>query len=543
MNPTRKKIIWIFLAIIIFIVGYYLRSYLAIHHALALSPYEAFKFGSFGDNNLFSIKMTSYPIGLLAEKVLNPLLGNFYLIYILGSFVIFLLGKKISGNNLGGFFAFALFAMAPDNLLQYTGRMYASGLCYIAILTALLFFLYYLENKKNINLLAFIFFGIIVIASYHTGAMAYIIILLGIFIIQLLSKKPLDKKIVTSFFFLSLFYGLWLMIFDDYELWIISDSLIHFIGFGDWQKAIAILISGLIGLFTVITISKNKKTTPWLLGTALIASTILIFSDTSIFRNIFLSNDSNYYISITTFNNYLAQIILIHVFLLLTIKEILRKDNETKNTLLWGWILGLIIIFVGLLLEGYYVRIIDFSAPLMFIAFGWYLSQKPKFWKITAALTLILMLVSQIIIYNDPFTMRRYYDQNEIESAKKIIELNLRGTTISDLRTASLINYFGNSNVTFGMIWMPRFNTVFYDYENINAFIKQYNYKKESQRDINVILSKSMKTVMYSTNTITKPFNNEIFNFYQENFPQIYNDELLEVYQIYHTTSTKLLKK
>ena len=223
------------------------------------------------------------------------------------------------------------------------------------------------------------------------------------------------------------------------------------------------------------------------------------------------------------------------------IKEIF-KDDEPKNLFLRGWFFGLIIIFAGLLLENYYTRIIDFSAPLMFVVFGWYLAQKPKFWKTTATLTFILMFVSQIMIYKDPFTMRRYYNQSEIDSAKKVVELHLPGITISDVRTAALVSYFGDPDIVFGMSWVPRFETVFYNYYNINEFIKKYSNANGREKDINIILSESMKTIIYSTNLETTPLTNEVFDFYEKHFPKIYDDGLIKVYRIYQGVNTETLK-
>ena len=118
---------------------------------------------------------------------------------------------------------------------------------------------------------------------------------------------------VLVFLFLAAIYGLWLMIFDSNELWLVSDSLSNFIIWGNWQKIIIILTAGL-GLVAIITFIKNKKPSSWWLWTALMMALVLIFSKITVFQTLLALGVSNYYASTATLNNYLAQIILIHIF-------------------------------------------------------------------------------------------------------------------------------------------------------------------------------------------------------------------------------------
>ena len=116
-----------------------------------------------------------------------------------------ILGKEISGKNLGGFLAFSLYALAPENLLQFMRTIGTSGACYIFMWAGLLFFIKYLKLKKNYNLIFFAVFSLLALTSYHTGATALIMLLIGLLISLIYSSIKtenseiscrIDKKII-----------------------------------------------------------------------------------------------------------------------------------------------------------------------------------------------------------------------------------------------------------------------------------------------------------------------------------------------------------
>ena len=117
--------------------------------------------------------------------------------------------------------------------------------------------------------------------------------------------------------------------------------------------------------------------------------------------------------------------------------------------------------------------------------------------------------------------MRRYYTREELTSAENIIDLDLNGTTASDLRTSALFSYLGKKDVKFADSGEKLHDTIFYEYENVGKIGIDY-----------VILSESMKNVIYSTNFPTKPINNSVFDYYKLNYKEVYNDNLMYVYKI-----------
>ena len=205
----KNLAVFIFSVIFLFLVGYYLRAYLPLHKFLPYSPYEAYtsKYDytmlSQGPIKDFSDKQTRYPVTILIQKLTNPIFGNLYLIFILGSVVLFFLGKEISGKNLGGFLAFSLFAVSSENLLYYTRTVGTSGLCYIFMWTSFLFLIKYLKSENKNYLFAFLAFSLLTLTSYHTGASAFALILLGILISFFYSQKELFRYF-EKFFLLAL---------------------------------------------------------------------------------------------------------------------------------------------------------------------------------------------------------------------------------------------------------------------------------------------------------------------------------------------------
>jgi len=528
MKKQHKIIIFIILTIIIFLIGLYLRAYFPLHKALPYSPYEAF---ANSPNQIeFTEKKGAYPTSNLINKIIPNQLKKIYWIYIFGSIIIFFLGKELTNKNLGGFLAFSLFAVSHENLLQYTRTISTSGLCYILTWTALLFFIKYLKTKKNYNIILFTIFSILALTSYHTGATALIMITIGLLISIIYSnlKKEnseilikIDYKILTSIIFLGIFYIIWIKIFDSNQLKLIINSF-----GGTSNSTILIILLSFILLIISLYLIKNLKflQSEYIPLLLLIPSTILIFSKTHFFKFFLKLGPENYYASAITLNNYLTQALLTHSYVLLLLPILFRKNISKRSILLKGWFIGLIIISIGLISANYYSRIFDYSFPLMFILFAIYWSEKKKFKKIIIPTTIILLIISQLMIYNDPFTMRRYYNQDEINSIQNIIDLDIlpeNATIASDLRTSALFSHLGKTGIKFGREGYKLHNTIFYDYENLSEI--NINY---------IILTKSMKNIVYAMSFETTPLTNKDFKYYQTSYKEIYNDNIIQIYKI-----------
>lgn len=547
----KKKyvIIWTILIITIFSVGYYLRAYIPLHKYLAYSPYEAFtsaheirllKTGMALD---FVDKATRYPTARLLARILNPIFGNLYLVYILGAIVIFFLGKEISNKSLGGLLAFAIYALAPENLLQYTRSMStryinASGISYIFMWAALLFFIRYLKNKKYYNLVFFIIFCLLTLTSYHTAACALVMLLVGLLASLIYSSLKtansefsikIDKKIFISSLGLIIFYLAWIKIFDPAQLVLINNSLIEI----NNLRIFIIIISFLLLSECLYLVRNSRLLQSELIPLIiLIPSTVLIFSKFHFFQGLLRLGAKNYYSSATTLNNYIAQALLVHIYILLLLPILFKKELSPEEKVLRGWLAGLALISVGLVFEHFYARIFDYSFPLMSVLFAFYWCKKERFRMFIIPTTLILLIISQLMIYNDPFTMRRYYNRNEIESAKKIIALNLKGQGASDLRTSALFSYLGKIGIKFGRSGYLLHDAIFYEHKNIPE-LKKIDY---------IILSESMRNIVYDMNFETTPVDDKFFDYYEKNFNKIYDDGSMYIYEIKNKTSEYKLK-
>lgn len=523
MKKEYKIIIWIVIAILIFSIGYYLRAYIPLYKDLPISPFEAFKSNyqltllGWGPIKDMSEKLMRYPTSIISGRLLNPIFGNFYVIYLLGAIVIFFLGREISGKNFGGFLAFSIYALSSENLLQFTRKINSSGLCYLFIWANLLFFLRYLKNKKIYNLAIFIIFALLSLTSYHTGAISLIMILVGL-LISLIYSSQLDKKFLFSILGIIIFYLFWLRIFDISQLEEIKKAIIE----ADYFKIIFVLFTGLMFLLFLFLIRRKKFwQSEYIPLIILIPAAIFIFSKLNFFGIFLKLGIKNYYISPITLNNYISQILLTHVYILVLLPILFFRKIKPDYSVLRGWLIGLILIFGGLIFKHYYARIFDYSFPLMFVLFGLYWAERKKFRIPVIIFTIILLIISQLMIYRDPFTMRRYYNSEEVESAQNIINLNLNGKIVSDLRTSALFSYLGKKDIKFGRSGYKLHDTIFYDYKNLKDL------------DINyIILSESMKIIIYSTDFETIPVDDKFFNYYKNNFKEIYNDGLMYVYQI-----------
>ncbi len=517
----KYKILLIIAVIVIFSLGYYLRAYFPLYKALPLSPYEAFRsevVHSSIDKGLtkdFSEKATRYPTTYILQRLLDPLFGDLYIVYILGAIVIFFLGKEITNKTLGGFLAFSLYCLAPENLLQYMRIIGTSGMCYVFMWAALLFLIRYLKNKKNYDIVLFIIFSLLALTSYHTGATAMIMLIIGL-AISLIYSKQIDKKILFSFIGIIAFYLIWIYIFDLSQIVLIKNSFLN----AGFLKIFFIIVAVILLLVFLFLLGKIKfLQSEWLPLIFLIISAVLIFSKFNFFNFLLNLGVKNYYVSSVSLNNYIAQALLTHVYILLLLPALFKKQLRPRGLFLRGWLFGLILVFGGLMTQNFYARIFDYSFPLTFILFALFWCKKKKFRILIITLTIILLVASQLMIYQDPFTMRRYYNQNELDSTDQIIKLNLNGTIASDLRTAALFSYFGKKDIRFG---------------EADTFHDALFYEKnlDNQEIDYVILSESMKTIIYSTNFPTTPLSEQDFEYYRNNFKEVYNDKQMYVYKI-----------
>lgn len=526
--------------LVIFSIGYYLRAYIQLHKYLPYSPYEVFtsmheiRFFKTGMASDFADKAARYPTVHLLAGILNPIFGNLYLVYILGAIVIFFLGKEISHKNFGGLLAFSIYALAPENLLQYTKTISSryinnSGMSYVFMWAALLFLIRYLKKRKYFPLVFFIIFSLLTLTSYHTAACALVMLLIGLWIsliIYSLSKATdseipikIDKKFVISSIGLIVFYMAWIRIFDPSQVVVIKQALL-----GINNARIFIIMISFLLLLAFLFLLRNVRflRSEFIPLIILFPSAILIFSNLHFFQGLLRMGVKNYYSSAITLNNYVAQALLVHVYILLLLPVLFKKETDPQEVFLRGWLIGLTLIFSGLTLAYFYARIFDYSFPLMSVLFGLYWCKKERFRMFIISVTLILLIISQLRIYNDPFTMRRYYNRNEIDSAKKIIVLNLGGAGASDLRTAALFSYLGKGYIEFGRSGHLLHDAIFYEHRNIPR-LKGIDY---------FILSESMRNIVYSTDFETTPVDDKFFEYYKNNFNQIYNDGLMYVYEI-----------
>jgi len=535
LKKQNKIIIFILLTIILFLIGLYLRAYISLHSPLPYSPYEAFAHSP--NQTEFTGKQGKYPVTTLINQIIPNFLKPIYLVYIFGSIIIFFLGKELTNKNLGGFLAFSIYSIAPENLLQYTKTISTSGLCYIFIWTALLFFIKYLKNKRNYNIILFTIFSLFALTSYHTGATAMIMISIGLLIsiIYSNSKKEnseillkINHKILASIIFLWIFYIFWIKIFDLSQL-----SLIINIFRGTSNFKILIILIFFISIVIILNLIKNLKflQSEYIPLFLLIPSIILVFSKINFFKIFLKLGPENYYSSAITLNNYLAQALLTHSYVLLLLPILFRKNISKRAIFLRGWLIGLIIISLGLISANYYARIFDYSFPLIYFLFAIYWCEKKKFRKIIVLTTIILLIISQLMIYNDPFEMRRYYNQEEINSIQNLINSNMLPdneniTIASDLKTSALFNYLGKTGIKFSQSNQKLHESLFYN----TSQIKNITFKK-SKIDY-IILSKTMKHIVYAMNFETTPITNKTFEYYNKNYEQIYNDNITYVYKI-----------
>ncbi len=536
---NEPSALWLrlFFILAILLAGLVLRAYLSNQCALPYSPYELFQLNEhprlFNPSQEidFSQKAAKYPLSFLLQPLIDALPVGKYIIYFLGAIIIYFLGKEISSKGFGGILALTFFAFAPDNLLFYTSNFFYSGLCYILSWLSLLYLLKYLKSRKPPYLFAFFIFSLGVLLSYHTGSYAFAIIISAIFFYDLFSSGKVDKKMAAAYAFIISFLFVWSLIFDLNELLLIRNSLIT--AFTTWPAVLLITI--LIAITAIIFILKNKGflylnyPTTYLI--ILVTSLIICYPTLSHSIVTFLSSYA--YITPTTFSAYFIQLIIIIISILSLFSKENKNLNEAEQIFLKGWLIGLVIVLLGLFMEGYLVRIIDFIAPLAFIVFGLFWSNKKRLRTIAGILLIVIMITTQLAIIYDKYNIRRCYSKNEIYSAREVANLPLSGIFVSDLRTAGLLYYCGQKNITYTSYYLEFHKIIFKKPETLRNYQQKFIfYKYDNIVNHYLILSKKMDTLIYGVNFPQQPLKKSIRDYYHTNYELVYDNEELEVFKI-----------
>lgn len=522
-----KKIIILIGILFFFTAGYYLRSHYQLNTFLPGSPYEIYSVENSVSNNTaevsgFTDKASRYPLSNSINNIIPDSIKDIYWIFLILSILVFLFAKKITKSSFGGFLALAVFAITGENLIHYTKEIGASGFSYFFILTSIFFSYKFFKDKKpvqkNISLILILVSFILNSITYHTGATALVIILSSILLISLIKKRFTkdNLKFLAVALIGTVFYLFWIIKNDLHQFNIILSS------FGN---ILNIKTAVLLAIFAVFLLVVNKfrylikNNFKYLVYGSVLISFILIFYNNYNVNLSFLGIE-NYYISSVTLNTYLIQFILLHIYVLYFLPDFIRK-KDPKNIILSGWLLGLLIVCVGLISQGYVARILDYSFFFTYILFAAYWIKDQKHERILVPTILALIIASQFMVFSDSFSMRRFYYEYETLSAQKVANLNLQGFVVSDLRTASLLSYHGYDNTYFETGDNPLHNVAFYYPELINKSGADY-----------MILSDSMKYVLYSRNYPTTPINQDLIEYYKENYETIYNDNLYYVFKL-----------
>ncbi len=521
-----KRLAWgLLLLSTIFLLGYQLRAYHDIHSFLPYSPYEAYDAHTLerGDR-FFSDHIPLYPTKFLIRLVTETFFGSLYVLYLAGFVAVFLLGRFFSKNDLGGVLAVMLYAIAPDNLLQYTKTVLVndSGVSYIAALFAILSLGAYLRSRLRVWLLLFFLCGVIALTSYHTGAAAFAIILLAsLGSLALSSMLSISSAITIGG--LLLLYSVWL-IFVDPEQFALFYQTVR-------PDMLAYALAGLlvaVGVLFLFSLSRFSKRlyslSEWLPLLAVVSGALLLLSDTDIFgRLLGVSSDSGgHYLSLLTLNSALAQALLVCLYSSMVVPFFSKRILNLEQTLLRGWMVGVVLVGVALIAGGYMSRIPDYLFPICYVFFACYWSDRFRFRKIVVIATVLLLVVAQLRILEDPFSQRRFYTLAEVESARAVAARNLAGPVMSDLRTAALLRYVGMSDVQFFSENSTEHHTLFYGYDQLYP----------SDDTSYVILTRAMRDVVYATNFQTTPLDASVYAFYRERFTEVYSDGIFYVYEL-----------
>ena len=538
IKNNLKNIVLIFSILLVFSLGYYFRAYYDLNTFLAGSPYEIYsvEVSAGADSNSsidssavenFSDKVSRYPFSYYLNSIIPEFLSNIYIVYILFSILIFYFAKLLTRSNLGGLVALTGFALTGENLINYTRYINTSGLSYLLILASLFTFYKFIKTNEKHYLFLLILFGVLNTVTYHTGGTALFVIMSSILFFRLF-KFNFDQKIPVAFlkekkevlFSLVIilgFYIFYILKNDLHQFDLIKGAMTSIFSF----KILLLVILFSVFIFLVRkyqnVIKNNFK---WILYFSVFVSVFIYFRNGYFIDLISLLNIDFYYISYLTFNNYLIQIILTHVYILYFLPDILFS-NKSKFNFLRGWFFGLVIIFIGLIIQGYYLRILDYSFIFSYLLMSMYWLENINFRKTIIFGSFILIILSQFSIFHDPFSMRRYYNQDEYLSAQKVAELNLDGFVISDLRVSAILSRFNYDNVYFDNGGNPLHNVLFY-YPNLIG---------DTGADY-LILSENMKNIVYSRDFPTKPITQDLVDYYQSNYDLIYDDGIFYVYNL-----------
>ena len=253
----------------------------------------------------------------------------------------------------------------------------------------------------------------------------------------------------------------------------------------------------------------------------MVASGLLIYQINWL-HPFFAPGTQHIFISAPTLNALFAQVIILHLYLLTLLPPLKQQTPTALNVVLCGWFLGISIITIGLIGQGYIGRVFDYSFPLTFILFAHYWVGVKKFRPIVVGVTCLILIISQFIIFNDPYSQRRYYRAEEMAAVKNIISLNLTGIIMSDLRTAALFRYFSDERIQFFEANEEPHQKLFYRYRQL----------QRAETDTYVILTNAMRSVVYANNFPTEPVTESITNYYDKNFKKIYDDGVMKVYNL-----------
>lgn len=524
---SLRQVFFLAALIVMFGVGYYLRSYNSLHHYLPYSPYEAFEENyhlynaSKGEVVHFTDKIILYPTKLLIGSLVNKYLGDFYLVYCLGFLAIFLLGWELTGSKTGGLFSVSIFTIAPENFLYYTRSVLIndSGLCYVASFFSIYFLTRYLKTSRWIFISSFIVSGLIALTSYHTGASALTMIFVGLFVSLVYSKKN-NWPMAIALCSLILFYFTWLYFIDTTQLALFKSAYnkisLPFILLG-------LLLTILLLLITFIGKRLKAKQLAWFGVVVLGVSVVLILTKFNVLNFLIVRlGVPHYYISAVTLNNYLAQILLTHWYIIVFIPLLWRRSLTEDQVVLRGWIIGVTLIAVGLAAERYFGRLPDYSFPLTYVLFAQYWVKTSQGRRLIVTATIVVIVISQFFIFNDPFTQRRYYTADEVKAAENIVNLHITNLMVSDLRTAALFRYVGKGDVIFYNADDEIYDYIFYNYHNIPN-IGQDKY---------VVLTKAMKAIVYSNSFEMTPLDDKVFEYYNQRFTKVYDDGTMMLYDL-----------
>lgn len=500
----KKNYLLLISIFLIFIAGFYLRSYYEINYFISGSPYEIYPASSNLSNANaesfdFKDKAGRYPISFIFNNLFSE---NVFTLYALFFAVIFYAGFLFTNSLWGGFLSSSVFAIGSENLIQYTKGFSASGLSYLFIILAVLSLYLFLKKEKSRYLAFYVLWAILNSMTYHTGATAFFIITVPVLISALFYFKKENKKtksIYLSLLISVLFYIFWIFVFDKNQLELIFK---FFTVKNIFAGSILIVLCLLIYKKTVKDFVEKH-----VFKISLLLLTIAVILFCSLFFDI-LSLPSYYYISKTTLLGYFLIFLITHIPVLFFLKQIVYSFEEKRDVIFIGWFFGLVILFLVFMAEGYYARILDYSTIFAAVIFSIYFLNKDFKYKNKVIFILLFgLFVSHLFIFNDPFSKRRYYTEEEVISSGKIASLNLKGKVYSDLRTASLMKYSGFKNIDFGKSNDEIHNILFYEHEKIKNTNIEY-----------VILSDSMKDILYSQDFPTQPIDQKAFDYYSQNF-------------------------